>query len=135
VVNDAMMKPVRMLQETCYFKVIKQGEIPKKEEITTYDGEEQQNGNENKNAFEEYYMPCLETDKGAIQKNFNDIPKDQIVLRKLNLTDFKESIKNVKPTVRAKFLPLYNDFLLKYGHVEQSHDLWKENKEHLDYFM
>ena len=76
-----MMKPVRMLQETCYFKVIKQGEIPKKEETM---GEEQ-NGNENKNAFEEYYMPCLETDKGAIKKNFNDIPKDQIVLRKLNL--------------------------------------------------
>lgn len=134
VVNDAMMKPVRMLQETCYFKVIKQGEIPKKEETTVYNGEEQ-NGNENKNAFEEFYMPCLETDKGAIKKNFNDIPKDQIVLRKLNLTDFKESIKNVKPTVRAKFLPLYNDFLLKYGHVEQSHDLWKESKEHLDYFM
>ena len=78
-----MMKPVRMLQETCYFKVIKQGEIPKKEETTV--NNEEQNGNENKNAFEEYYMPCLETDKGAIKKNFNDIPKDQIVLRKLNL--------------------------------------------------
>jgi len=140
VVNDAMMKPVRMLQETCYFKVIKQGEIPKKEETrkteTTYNDEEQPNGNnDNINAFDEYYMPCFESDKGAIQKNLNDIPKDQIILRKLNLVDFKESIKNVKPTVRAKFLPLYNDFLLKYGHEEQRQDLWKESKEHLDYFM
>ena len=89
------MKPVRMLQETCYFKVIKQGEIPKKEETenteTTYnDGE--QNGN-TQNAFDEYYMPCLETDKGAIMKNFNDIPKDQIILRKLNLVNSLMIIK------------------------------------------
>jgi len=100
VVNDAMMKPVRMLQETCYFKVIKQGEIPKKEETTTSQGEEEENGNANKNddAFEEYYMPCLETDKGAMKKNFNEIPKDQIVLRKLHLVRlYYEFQPNISP--------------------------------------
>jgi len=134
VVNDAMMKPVRMLQETCFFRMTdKNGETPKKGEGLCYYLSQKNNGEGNHK--EEYFMPCFENDTGAIKMSLNDISKEHIVLRKLNLNDFKESIKNCRPTVRAKFLPLYNDFLLNFGHIEQKDDLWKEDKGHLGYFI
>ena len=47
------------------------------------------------------------------------IPEKNIFVRKANLSDFKKSILNCKPTVNPCFLELYAKFLQKYGHEDQ----------------
>lgn len=120
VVKDALIKPARMLQETSCFKVIPQA-----------NGD----GNSEEEKYEEYFTPCHEDEVGAIKMSLTDICKNQLILRKVNLTDFKESIKNCKPTVESSLLSLYNKFLLKYGHIEQKNDLWKEDKTYQTYYL
>ena len=72
-----------MIQETCFFKVIQ-----KEVECLNQEGNVAPNSCKEvkeENKYKEFYMPCNGNEKGAIKMNFNEIPKDQILFRKLNL--------------------------------------------------
>ena len=58
-------------------------------------------------------------DKDVKEIDLVSIPEKNIFVRKANLSDFKKSILNCKPTVNPCFLELYAKFLQKYGHEDQ----------------
>jgi len=62
VVNDALMKPVRMLHETSFFQIIKRKKLQEENDPIS--------GNYDNCEEEELYMPCDESEKGAIKKKY-----------------------------------------------------------------
>jgi vacuolar protein-sorting-associated protein 4 len=134
VVNEALMRPVRVLQQSTFYTVMKKKKPTPKimnfdkiivDNFDVADSEE----------AEEFYQPCDENEPGAVKKSLAEIPPNQLLLRDVNLKDFKESVKNCKPTVHHSFIELYNKFLLKYGHSEQKGDIPKAIHEPKPYFL
>ena len=71
---------------------------------------------------DEIWVPCESEEEGAQKMDLVQIPGGKVYVRKAQLSDFKESIRNCKPTVHPQFTELYGKFLDKYGHVDQSED-------------
>jgi len=135
VVNDAFMRPVRMIQLSTDYKIIKKKK-PSSPTIKNVDQIMVSNFDALKDdEYEDFYMPCEENEQGVIKMSLTEIPPNQLLLREVNMKDFRESIKNCKPTVHQSFIELYNKFLLKYGHCEQKGDIPKDNSEHKTYFL
>lgn len=109
ICNEALLKPVKMLQYASHFKRVSK------------DGTE-------------YWTPCKETDFDAIQKTLTSFEPSQLLLRKVILDDFKSSINNCKPTVQPTLNELYLKFLNKYGHSEQKRLVLSDDSRHLSYF-
>lgn len=67
----------------------------------------------------EDYDPSIKNDKDVRELDLPQISEKRIFVRKANISDFKKSILNCKPTVNVCFLELYAKFLQKYGHEDQ----------------
>jgi len=109
VCNEALLKPVKMLQYTSHFKKVRKDDV-------------------------DYWTPCKASDPEAIERSLTSIEPSQLLLRKVNLDDFKSSINNCKPTVQPNLIELYLKFLNKYGHSEQKRMMLSEDSRHLSYF-
>lgn len=58
------------------------------------------------------------SDPSVKEMDLAEISEKEVFVRKANLTDFKKSIDNCKPTIHVSFLELYAKFLQKYGHSD-----------------
>ncbi|KAL4426462.1 hypothetical protein ABPG74_004468 [Tetrahymena malaccensis] len=119
IINDAFMRPIQELQTTKYFKQLKGNLL---ENFIEY---------QDSQVERIYYTPCLESEVDAEEINLYQLDPKQIILRKAEIKDFKESIRNCKPTVSKKFLDYYNKFLEKCGHVEQKDDMYKDQLKYM----
>lgn len=55
--------------------------------------------------------------------NVDGLNENRCEVRKVNLRDFKESIRNTNPTVGPKTMDLYYQYMLKFGHSEQKSEV------------
>lgn len=106
VCNEALLKPVKMLQTATHFKP-----------VPSPPGAD----------CEVFWTPCDAEESGAVRKSLAAIQHQQLLLRQPLFEDFKASVVNCKPTVSPNFVDLYTQFLAKFGHSEQregfSHNL------------
>ena len=112
VCNEALLKPVRMLHSATHFKP-----VPRPH---GYDSD-----------CDVFWTPCKSTDPGAIRKPLTEIQPTYLLLRPADLTDFRTSIDNCKPTVSPNFVQMYSKFLAKFGHMEQE---GAQREQRLSYF-
>ena len=142
LVNDALMRPIKQLQQATHFKkMIKRdlvNELKAQQNLNDdFDEEEDLNGSvwlpviiDNK--MEKQKKEELLKDPCVKEMDLAEISEKEIFVRKANLVrylgyfltiplqnDFKKSIENCKPTVHISFLELYAKFLQKYGHSDQ----------------
>lgn len=92
VVKDALMQPVRKLQQATHFKE------------TTPPGSSQRK-----------LMPCSPGDKGAVEMSWMDVESDELDLPPLELKDFIRSVGSTRPTVNSKDLEKQIEFTNDFG--------------------
>ena len=90
VVRDAIMMPVRKIQSATHFKQVK---------------------NENKL----YWTPCSPGDPSAVEKNWEAVSGDDLLVPVVTLQDFHKSIQNNKPTVSKKDLVDHEKWATEFG--------------------
>ena len=129
VVNDALMRPIKEVQHSKFFKKRPQMEVlEEEEEKDEREDPEEEAASADEGTLEprgrEYYLvPCDGSEEGAERLELRNA--DAVYVRKTRMTDFRRSIDNCKPTVHESFVELYHKFMKKYGHSEQ------EKLEHL----
>lgn len=129
VVNDAFMRPVRNFDCSTHFKIVKKPIFKELEGIIDNDDEKAE-------SHEIYYQQCDPTETEALPKSSIKFHRKNVLLKDVTMQDFKDSIKNCKPTVPSTFLELYNKFLLKYGHIEQKDDIASQfDNTKISYFL
>eukprot|EP00357_Protocruzia_adherens_P006434 CAMPEP_0114988938 /NCGR_PEP_ID=MMETSP0216-20121206/9901_1 /TAXON_ID=223996 /ORGANISM="Protocruzia adherens, Strain Boccale" /LENGTH=489 /DNA_ID=CAMNT_0002351823 /DNA_START=213 /DNA_END=1682 /DNA_ORIENTATION=+ len=126
-INEAFMKPVRILQKTTHFKLVH------KQNQFKFDGSE--DGPDNNL----YWSPCEPDDPQAVKKSLSQIDPSQLLLPSVTFDDCKSAMKNSKPTVHHTFTDLYNKFMAKYGHDDQRRSIahsgaLRTPSNHLAYF-
>jgi vacuolar protein-sorting-associated protein 4 len=114
VCNEALLKPVKILQYATHFKPIVNS--------FSFEGDDSI-----------YWTPCGPSEPGCVEKTLTSIEPAQLMLRRVKYEDFKESISNCRPTVSHSFIELYIKFLNKYGHSEQR-KISNPQQVHLSYF-
>ena len=90
VVKDALMQPVRKLQQATHFKPV------------MVDGKRK-------------LMPCSPGDPGSFEKSWMDVETDELELPPLELKDFIRSVNTTRPTVNEKDLQKQIDFTNDFG--------------------
>ncbi|SCU83605.1 LADA_0C12464g1_1 [Lachancea dasiensis] len=91
VVKDALMQPIRKIQNATHFKNI--SEDPEQRKLT----------------------PCSPGDEGAIELSWIDIEADELQEPELNLKDFLKAIKTTRPTVNEEDLKKQEQFTSDFG--------------------
>lgn len=81
VVREALMEPVRMVQDATHFKKIK---LPSKE---------------NFNVIKEYYTPCSPGDPNGEPMTWMDVSGEQMMEPMVSILHFKRACKTTRPTV------------------------------------
>jgi len=99
VVREALMEPVRMVQDATHFKKI---QLPSKENPTV---------------IREYLTPCSPGDPKGIPMTWMDVPGDQLMEPMVTLLHFKRAIRMTRPTV--------NDDDIK-QHIQWTHEFGQE---------
>ena len=115
LVNEALMRPLRELQNSSFFKKVPRSAVEEEDEerLTNSWGTFKEESKD-----ELVWVPCDDTDKGAKKIDLASISGGQLWVRKANYIDFRDSIRNSKPTVHPQFVDLYRKFLEKYGHKD-----------------
>lgn len=98
VVRDALMQPVRKLQNATHFRIIT-GPSP----------------NDVNKIVDDLYTPCSPGHPGAIQMEWQKIPSDKLAEPVVNMNDMMRSLHNTKPTVNAKDLQKLEEFKTDFG--------------------
>lgn len=98
VVADALMAPIRTIQQATHFRWI---ERPVK------DADPPQ--------MKKYLQPCSPGAPGAIEKNWMDVEADELAEPELTVKDFVKSIKGSKPTVNEKDIERQMEFTNDFG--------------------
>lgn len=124
LVNDALMRPIKQLQQATHFKKMDKREFIQEISEKSSDSDEE-------DLMGSIWLPVFsEEDKqNATEMDLAAISEKEVYVRKANLVitafdfinvqgDFKKSIENCKPTVHLSFLDLYAKFLEKYGHSD-----------------
>ncbi|KAK6460388.1 P-loop containing nucleoside triphosphate hydrolase protein [Scheffersomyces coipomensis] len=91
-VRDALMEPIRKIQQATHFKPV------------TIDGDDK-----------ERYTPCSPGDVGAREMNWMDIESDELQEPPLTIKDFIKAIKNNRPTVNAADIENHVKFTNDFG--------------------
>ncbi|CDW90465.1 aaa family protein [Stylonychia lemnae] len=131
LVNDALMRPIKQLQQATHFKRVEKRELVDQLKNEYY---EETIDDEEEDLTGSIWMPVIvdsKTDKQALLKDdpsikemdLAAISEKEVFVRKAFLNDFKQSIENCKPTIHVSFLELYAKFLEKYGHADQKNQL------------
>lgn len=96
VVKDALMQPIRKIQNATHFK-----------EIESFDNET--------GISKIQYQPCSPGENDAIEMNWMDLNGDELLEPDLTLNDFLKAIKTNKPTVNQKDLDKFVEFTNDFG--------------------
>jgi vacuolar protein-sorting-associated protein 4 len=91
VVRDALMQPIRKIQQATHFKT-----------VMTEDGEEK-------------LTPCSPGDEGAREMGWQEIDTDELKEPELTIKDFIKSIKNNRPTVNQSDIGNHTKFTEDFG--------------------
>lgn len=91
VVKDALMQPIRKIQNATHFKNV--SEDPEHRKLT----------------------PCSPGDKDAIEMSWVDIEADELQEPELNIKDFLKAIKTTRPTVNEEDLRKQIEFTRDFG--------------------
>ncbi|GMM48443.1 AAA family ATPase [Pichia kluyveri] len=96
VVKDALMQPIRKIQNATHFK-----------KIESFDNET--------GISKIQYQPCSPGENDAIEMNWMDLNGDELLEPDLTLNDFLKAIKTNKPTVNQKDLDKFVEFTNDFG--------------------
>ncbi|CUM51183.1 unnamed protein product [Debaryomyces tyrocola] len=91
VVRDALMQPIRKIQQATHFK-----------SVMTEEGEEK-------------LTPCSPGDEGAREMGWQEIDTDELKEPELTIKDFIKSIKNNRPTVNQSDIGNHTKFTEDFG--------------------
>ncbi|EDO18370.1 hypothetical protein Kpol_1013p42 [Vanderwaltozyma polyspora DSM 70294] len=90
-VKDALMQPIRKIQNSTHFKDISEDETKRR------------------------LTPCSPGDKGAVEMSWTDIEADELQEPDLTIKDFLKAIKSTRPTVNEEDLQKQEDFTNDFG--------------------
>uniref|UniRef100_A0A7E4V508 AAA domain-containing protein n=1 Tax=Panagrellus redivivus TaxID=6233 RepID=A0A7E4V508_PANRE len=98
VVRDALMQPIRKVQNATHFKRIS-GPSPKNPDIIVHD----------------LLTPCSPGDPQAVPMSWLDIDSDKLAEPVVSKSDMLISLRNTKPTVNGADLKKLEDFMNDFG--------------------
>ncbi|KAL3074731.1 hypothetical protein niasHS_014176 [Heterodera schachtii] len=98
VVRDALMQPVRKVQDATHFKRVS-GPSPHDPNVHAHD----------------LLTPCSPGDPGAVPMSWLDVPSDKLSEPILSMNDMLKSLMSTKPTVNAKDLQKLEEFKKDFG--------------------
>jgi len=96
VVREAVMEPVRMVQDATHFKRIT---LPSKT-----DGQ-----------MKEYLTPCSPGDPSGESMTWMDVPGDQLMEPMVSLLHFKRAIRSIRPTVSEADIRHHIEWTKEFG--------------------
>lgn len=97
VVREALMEPVRMVQDATHFKLIT---LPSKE---------------TPGQLKEYYTPCSPGDPKGQAMTWLDVPGDQMMEPMITLMHFKRAIRTTRPTVSEQDIRQHIEWTQEFG--------------------
>lgn len=97
VVREAMMEPIRMVQNATYFKRLIG---PDREDDTLQ---------------REYWLPCSPGDSEGVELNWMDIPGEALLEPPVTFNHFVKAIKTCRPTVNSEDLLKQVQFTEEFG--------------------
>ncbi|XP_040564483.1 vacuolar protein sorting-associated protein 4B [Lepeophtheirus salmonis] len=98
VVREALMQPVRKVQTATHFRKVK-GPSPLDQDVIVND----------------LLMPCLPSDKGAIEMPWADVPGEKLMEPNVTMNDMLRSLATQKPTVNQADLTRLEKFTEDFG--------------------
>nr|CAD2175687.1 unnamed protein product [Meloidogyne enterolobii] len=98
VVRDALMQPVRKVQDATHFKRVS-GPSPLDAKLIVHD----------------LLTPCSPGDAGAIEMSWLDVPSDKLSEPVISMNDMIKSLMSTKPTVNAADLHKLDEFKKDFG--------------------
>ncbi|XP_068692388.1 vacuolar protein sorting-associated protein 4B-like [Montipora capricornis] len=98
VVRDAMMQPVRKVQQATHFKKVR-GPSPQDPNVLTDD----------------LLTPCSPGEPGAVEMTWMQVPGEKLLEPVVNMTDMLRSLATSKPTVNSADLKKFEDFTRDFG--------------------
>eukprot|EP00127_Corallochytrium_limacisporum_P001198 Clim_evm33s44 gene=Clim_evmTU33s44 len=98
IVRDALMRPVRALQEATHFKQVS-GPDPTNPKQTCND----------------LWTPCSPGDPQAIEKNWMDIPGDKLYVQPVRKRDMLAALAAVRPSVSQDDIDMHTKFTEEFG--------------------
>ncbi|KAL9974370.1 hypothetical protein ACROYT_G011394 [Oculina patagonica] len=98
VVRDAMMQPVRKVQQATHFKMVR-GASPQDPEVIQDD----------------LLTPCSPGEPGALEMTWMQVPGEKLLEPIVNLSDMFRSLATSKPTVNSADLKKFEDFTRDFG--------------------
>lgn len=98
VVRDAMMQPVRKVQQATHFKRVR--------------GPSQQDPNV---FLDDLLTPCSPGEPGALEMTWMQVPGEKLLEPVVNVTDMLRSLATSKPTVNSTDLKKFEDFTRDFG--------------------
>ncbi|CAH3149595.1 unnamed protein product [Porites evermanni] len=98
VVRDAMMQPVRKVQQATHFKTVK-GPSPTDPDVI----------------MDDLLTPCSPGESGALEMTWMQVPGEKLLEPVVNMTDMLRSLATSKPTVNAGDLKKFEDFTRDFG--------------------
>ena len=97
VVNDALLEPVRKIQQATHFKKVL---APCKDNPTQ---------------MKEYVTPCSPGDMGAMEMTWEEVKGEELIEPPLTCADFMKAVRNGKKTVDEALLDKYRQFTEDFG--------------------
>eukprot|EP01006_Ploeotia_vitrea_P066048 TRINITY_DN94250_c0_g1_i1.p1 TRINITY_DN94250_c0_g1~~TRINITY_DN94250_c0_g1_i1.p1 ORF type:complete len:331 (-),score=21.61 TRINITY_DN94250_c0_g1_i1:132-1124(-) len=91
LVRDAMMQPLRALQQTTHFKAVK-----------SHKGDR-------------LWAPCCASDEGAVEQNLTALKPEEIYIPPLHYQHFASSLPRLQPSVHDAEVSRYQQFCDEYG--------------------
>ena len=98
VVREALMMPIRKVQNATHFKKV-QGPSPTDSDMICYD----------------LLTPCSSQDDGACKMSWMDVPGDKLLEPRVQLGDFILSLENTRSTVKTDELEKFESFTRNFG--------------------
>ncbi|XP_015774023.1 PREDICTED: vacuolar protein sorting-associated protein 4B-like, partial [Acropora digitifera] len=98
VVRDAMMQPVRKVQQATHFKKVR-GPSPNDPNII----------------MDDLLTPCSPGEPGAMELTWMQVPGEKLLEPLVNMTDMLRSLATSKPTVNSDDLKKFEDFTRDFG--------------------
>lgn len=119
VVKDALMEPIRKIQNATHFKDLNNlnnsNEIENENDEDDDDINDADDDSADTKPKKPLYTPCSPGDKDAIEMNWMDIEADELCEPVLTIKDFLKAIRNTRPTVNDEDLKKQEEFTRDFG--------------------
>lgn len=117
VVKDALMEPIRKIQNATHFKDLNKNQTTNDDDDNNNNSDDNDDDNDeiNEKPIKKLYTPCSPGDEDAIEMNWMDIEADELSEPILTIKDFLKAVKNTRPTVNEEDLKKQEDFTRDFG--------------------